>query len=59
MYVLRNATGNVVRHTDSERKRDALLRQGYVEVPDVIKGATPYIPKKRQATKKTDKEAEV
>lgn len=54
MYVLRNATGNVVRHTDSERKREELLRQGYVEaVPEKVP-----VPKKGKTQKTGNKEGE-
>ena len=51
MYILRNATGNVVRHTTSERKREELLRLGYTEVEDDIKGAKPYVPKATRSGK--------
>lgn len=51
MYVLRNATGNVVRHTGSERKKDALLRMGYVEEETDIVGATLYVPKAKRSGK--------
>ena len=53
MFHLKNSTGNEHKFTESERKRDELLRLGYTEVVNDVKGATPYVPKaKRTAAKK-------
>ena len=68
MFHLKNAFGNVHKLTEDARKRDELLRMGYVEVEEDIKGATPYVPKKRSgksgqsrtpAPTAADKEVEV
>ena len=49
MFHLKNDAGNVHRFTKDARRRDALLRLGYTEeTEDDIKGATPYVPKKRK-----------
>lgn len=39
MYRLKNQAGNVYKTTDSEQKRDALLREGWVEVTEKPKVA--------------------
>lgn len=39
MYRLKNQSGNVYKFTDSEQKRDALLREGWVEVTEKPKTA--------------------
>lgn len=39
MYRLKNQAGNVYKTTDSKQKRDALLREGWVEVTEKPKAA--------------------
>ena len=56
MFHLKNKVGNVHKTVKSERKRDELLRQGYVE--EDFAGAKPYVPKKK-AAKKPAEEAKV
>lgn len=47
MYHLKNKAGNVYKMTDSKQKRDALLREGWVEVtaePKPKKAAKEKVP---------------
>lgn len=46
MYHLKNELGNVHKLTDSARKRDELLRGGYVEVAEEKPKAAKEKPKK-------------
>ena len=51
MFHLKNKVGNVHKTVKSERKRDELLQQGYVEEEPDIVGATPYLPKAKRSGK--------
>lgn len=55
MYRLKNPSGNVYKVTDSEQKRDALLREGWVEVAKKPKAAEE---KKGKTADKKPKAAE-
>ena len=49
MYHLKNKAGNVHKFTESKQKRDALLKNGYVEIPAEEKA--PKAPKEKNANK--------